>query len=416
MSEEPLSHDSDARFRAAKWRMLFVTMFLYLFYYTGRLNWGWAIAGIKADLGLTDVQAGIIAGAMLAAYGAGQFVNGNLGDKFGGRLMMSLGAVLSCVLNWVTSFGRSFVGLLIPWAANGCVQSLGWAPGSRLLSNWWGHKERGKAFGFYVAAAGCATVLAFALSILVLKMHWRWVFRLPVLLLFLGGVVYYLVARNKPEDLGLKPLTDESADVVQAEEGETTLQRYLHVLSNWRFLVACAAIGCESAARWGLLTWVPMYYLGKDWKKDPSGGWITLAMCFGMVLGALAAGQISDRLFGSKRSKPIALFMSLGAIVSLWLCFLPRGEGVPVTCLLLFAAGFLVYGPQSSFWALCPDLLGRKRAGTAVGVMDAAAYGCAAVAQPLLGLVIHHYSGAGLFVATALACVAGSVLILIVKR
>ena len=31
----------------------------------------------------------------------------------------------------------------------------------------------------------------------------------------------------------------------------------------------------------------------------------------------------------------------------------------------LFLAGFFVYGPASSFWALCPDLVGARRAGTA---------------------------------------------------
>ena len=77
--------------------MLLVTMFCYLFYYTGRQNWGFVVQALEDDLGLDKVQAGWIAGAMLAAYGVGQFINGNLGDKFGGRRMLSLGAVLSVV-------------------------------------------------------------------------------------------------------------------------------------------------------------------------------------------------------------------------------------------------------------------------------------------------------------------------------
>ena len=35
-------------FRLAQWRMLLATMFCYLFYYTGRQNFGWAAAGYQA--------------------------------------------------------------------------------------------------------------------------------------------------------------------------------------------------------------------------------------------------------------------------------------------------------------------------------------------------------------------------------
>ena len=74
---------------------------------------------------------------MLWAYAIGQAINGNLADKFGGRRIMTLGAVLSCGANWVTSFASGFVGLILPWGINGYFQALGWAPGSRLISNWW---------------------------------------------------------------------------------------------------------------------------------------------------------------------------------------------------------------------------------------------------------------------------------------
>ena len=132
-------------------------------------------------------------------------------DKFGGRKMMSLGALTSCVLNWITSFGQSFLGILVPWGLNGYAQSLGWAPGSRVLSNWWPRHQRGMAFGLYMFGAASSAVLTFGLCILVLKyLDWRWVLRLPVLLLLAGGLAYFLVARNKPEDLGYPPLPDDA--------------------------------------------------------------------------------------------------------------------------------------------------------------------------------------------------------------
>src|SRR5690606_16641977 len=134
--------------------------------------------------------------------------------KFGGRRMMTIGAVTSCGLNWITSFGVSAATLSVPWTANGFAQSMGWAPGSRVLANWWSAEERGKVYGLYVFAAGMSSVLAYTTStvLIELEMDWRGIFRLPVLLLLFGGLVYYLLVRDRPEQLGFPPLTYEGED------------------------------------------------------------------------------------------------------------------------------------------------------------------------------------------------------------
>ncbi|MCP5116295.1 MAG: MFS transporter, partial [bacterium] len=42
----------------AKWRILIATMFCYLFYYTGRQTFGFAIPFIEEDLGLSKTRLG----------------------------------------------------------------------------------------------------------------------------------------------------------------------------------------------------------------------------------------------------------------------------------------------------------------------------------------------------------------------
>ncbi|MDY6456178.1 MFS transporter [Acinetobacter faecalis] len=121
-------------FRKNQWRILLAVMFCYFFFYTGRQTFGFAIPGIKEEFGLSSATLGWISASLLWAYAIGQAINGNLADKYGGRKIMTAGAVLSCGANWVVSFSTGFLSLLIPWAANGYLQSLGWAPGSRLLS------------------------------------------------------------------------------------------------------------------------------------------------------------------------------------------------------------------------------------------------------------------------------------------
>ncbi len=107
--------DGRSGFRRVQWRMLLATMFCYLFFYTGRQTFGFAIPGIEQELGVQKDTLGWCGTALLWSYAVGQAINGNLADRFGGRRMMSLGAILSCGMNWVTSFGQNLVGLVIPW-------------------------------------------------------------------------------------------------------------------------------------------------------------------------------------------------------------------------------------------------------------------------------------------------------------
>ena len=176
---------TDPGFLRARRLSLGAVKFCYLFYYTGRQTFGFAIPGMQAELGLSKQTLGWISAAMLWAYACGQVINGNLGDRFGARRMMSAGAVASFALNWLTSMGTGFTSLAAAWGANGLAQSMGWAPGSRLVANWYDRHERGRAFGMYVLAAGLSSVLAYVTSLVVLdiwRLDWRWIFRLPVIL------------------------------------------------------------------------------------------------------------------------------------------------------------------------------------------------------------------------------------------
>ena len=107
-----------------------------------------------------------------------------------------------------------------------------------------------------------------------------------------------------------------------------------------------------------------------------------------MALGAVASGWISDRFCNSRRSGVIASFMALAACAAMGMYWLPPGHrlGLP----MLFLAGFFAYGPQAAFWALAPDLLGRARAGTAVGVMNFFAYAMAGLGEPFIGWMVQH--------------------------
>jgi MFS transporter, OPA family, sugar phosphate sensor protein UhpC len=412
-----------ASFTQYKWRALIGVTLCYLFYYTGRQTLGFAVAGIQHDYGLSKYEIGWISATMLWCYAAGQFINGNLGDKLGGKTMMLAGAVLSLAANWLFSFGHTFLFFLLTWGLNGYFQSMGFAPGSRLLSNWWDHKHRGFVYGVYVGFSGFSSVLAYIFPVLILgtlQLGWVWIFRLAPLSMLLGALVLLLFVAERPEVHGL-PAVDQSGDAASPTGSNDTLtsaQRYALVMKNWRLYVTGLAIGFQNAARYALVVWVPVHFLGVDWKTsstliDPK--WITVALPVGMALGSLSNSWISDALFQGRRYMAIVWYMVLACATAIGMTFVPHASMLAIA--LLFLCGFFVFGPASSFWALCPDIFGRRAAGTATGVLNTMSYMFAGIGEPVIGHVIDTTGHTSIiFPIVAGLCAASAVLSLLIRR
>ncbi len=420
----PASKERDA-YNYYKWAALLGVTFCYLFYYTGRQTFGFAIPGIQAELGLTKAALGWVSASMLWAYAIGQSINGNLADKWGGRAMMLAGAILSYLANLGTSFAAGFVGLVIFWGINGYFQAMGFAPGSRLISNWWGHRNRGFVYSFYIGGASLSSAIAFALPIIILQyfgLEWRDIFRYAPLLMLFGAIVMYLTVRERPEDVGLKGPDDDRSPSEATLNGDqdhlTSASRYKAVLSNWRLYAVAISIGFQNAARYALLIWVPVHFFGPQWKSsagsiDPI--WLTLALPLGMAAGAMTNAWLSDVLFGSRRYVAIMTYMLLATVVALGMMEIPHDGVLGLLAILL--CGFFVFGPASSFWALCPDIFGRRLAGTATGCVNFVSYAFAGMSEPMIGYLMDK-SGSTIviFPIVAALCAASAASSLIIRR
>lgn len=133
------------------WRKrVFITLWItYATFYLCRVNFSVAIPGIINEFGYTRTTLGGIATALFGAYAVGQFVSGQLGDKFGGRMLITFGLITLGILNIIFGFSRILVILTLVWAINGYFQSMGWAPSIKTIANWFPSKSRGKVGGTY---------------------------------------------------------------------------------------------------------------------------------------------------------------------------------------------------------------------------------------------------------------------------
>ncbi|RAJ08872.1 OPA family glycerol-3-phosphate transporter-like MFS transporter [Chitinophaga skermanii] len=366
-----------------QWKMLLLTMFCYLFFYTGRHNFGWAAKQLAESLHVSYEKIGWISFAMLVGYAVGQLVHGNFADRFSPRHLITTGGLLSVVANICISFSSSFPVILVLWTLNGYFQSMAWAAGSKIIANWWQGSNRGLAFGMYTMAAGASSIITYLFSIILMNDGWQNIFRIPVIFLAIACIIFFIFVRNKPSDVGLEDNNREGNGTTKPSWQEA----YKTVFTNRKFLVVCLSLGFQSMARYGLIFWIPLYFQSRATDEAATHVWISLLLPIGMSIGAISFGFISDKLFNADRIKSILLGMTMCSIVSLSIFFSPTNHPIIIS-LLVFAAGFFSYGPQANFWPLAPELLGQQYVGTGTGIMNMCAYTFAAIGEPLMGKLI----------------------------
>ncbi len=405
-----------------KWRSLLGFGFLYLFMYTGRMNMGIALPLIKKEFGWSSAEVGAIASMIFWTYGFSHLIWGRLGDKVGARFLCGLGGIISTIINWVVSFTTSFFGMSFFWGLNGISQAMVWSPGISMIGKWWPRKERGRANGLAIFFAGWATVVVWVLVTNIAAPLWGWkgVFRFPVLLMGLFGIVSFFLIRSKPTDVaGLKDYVEEDVETAKREEIEevTGFKPYLNCFKNWKLDLAFLALGLVNFARYGFLTWIPLYYMETAKYNIAKTGWVSVSLPVGMAVGPAIAGYISDKVFKGKRYQIIFVYTLLAAVSSVLIAVVPP-EYVTLGIIFLFCAGFFVYGCHGPIWAFCADLAGRKQAGTAGGIMDWVSYMFAAANAVVIGAILTLTGGkfSISFLIIGAICLIAAGVVMIIRR
>jgi MFS family permease len=328
----------------------------------GRFGYTMLLPPMQAALRLDNTQAGVLATANLAAYLALAVVGGAVASRFGARAVTSLGLLVAAVGMLLTGLADSF-GEALAWRAlTGVGSGASNVPVMALLSAWFVQGRRGLASGIAVTGSSLALILLGELVPPVLAEHgqdgWR-VCWLGFAATTLGLAVLALTGlRNRPADVGLRPLGAEGDDVSSSAVDGLHWGRVYRSGVVWHLGLVYVAFGFSYII---YMTFFTKYLIAEGQYTQAAAGRLFMTMGWASLLCGLIWGWVSD-LIGRKAALVIVSLVHSVAfgLFALW----PSPVGLTLSAVLF---GLSAWSIPAIMAAACGDLLGPRLAPAGLG-------------------------------------------------
>jgi MFS transporter, OPA family, glycerol-3-phosphate transporter len=393
---------------------------MYASYYMCRYNLSIAAPRIMDQFLLNNAQYGAINSARHWCYSIGQFLNGLLTDRLGGKQAMAIGGLLTIVLN--IAFGMaSYAGagsvlllFMLIRGADGYAQAFG-SPGFvKVNTAWFPRSERGRFAGVFglmiqfgqiaINALGPILLAGASIPLLVVvlhlpAMHWRWLFWVPPGIVAIVVVLMYVLVKNTPEEVGyhVEHDRDEELGVANTDENIPMWVVFKTIARKKMVWITACAYFCTGIVRSAQFDWWVVYF-DRQWGLDIADSALVIVtgalLPITAVIGSLSSGFISDLLFGGRRA-PVAMGLyGLESAVILTAALLlgnPATASAGLAAVMTLLISVTCNSTHSILGtAAAMDLGGRKMAGFASGVIDSFQYLGAGVAGIGLGRIIDY--------------------------
>jgi sugar phosphate permease len=401
----------------ARTRTLFVLWTTYASFYFCRSNIGPAVTSIRHDLGLTALEMGFVLGAVKLGYATGQFVNGQLTERYGARRILGIGMVGSAMATllfaaapWLAaapvvgglaaalapSNAGATLGVMIALAfANGWFQAGGWPPCVKVAGHWFPLAHRGRTMGILGTSYTVGSAIAiFAVGALlnVSGGAWRVAFVVPPFILLASFVQMALRLREYP------PVATKSPGSIEVDVAPVRLklgEAVAATLGNPRIWILAIGLFGVDAVRYGFLDWAPGHLAEVHHTGPLSAALKTAVFPLAGTAGALSSGWITDRFFQSRRAPVCAMLLAcVGVLTLAYRAVVDLGAGPTVVVLALvgyclYASHILLVGTAAQ------DFARRGATAAAAGFVDFMGHVGAFSGDVVTGWALRHYGWGG---------------------
>lgn len=395
--DAPLIEDQgvvNSLYRKYRWQVMVAITVGYGVVYTCRL----ALSVVKKPLideGIFSADdLGIIGSALFYTYAFGKLTNGFLADHSNMKRFFSFGVLVSAFINIAMGWTHLLWVWIVLWGLNGWFQAFGAPAGMVSLAQWFSNRERGRRYGIWSTAHSLGEGLTFvAVAGLVSFFGWQAGFMGPGITCIAIAVLLYIFVQDRPRTLGLPSVADWKNDhgvPVIGVDGKPpsvweSQRSILKFPSIWLLALSSATM---YITRYALNSWGILYLQEvKGYSLVEAGSMLGLNTIAG-IIGCLAYGYASDKLFNARRP-PVTLIFGLLEILALVVIFYaPPGHPMLLTGAFLLY-GFSLNGLVTTLGGLfATDIAPKRAAGAAMGFIGVFSYLAAATQERISGYLI----------------------------
>ena len=390
-----------------------------------------SIAGIQIgkEFGIPNTQLGWVFSAFLIGYAAFQIPAGLFVHRFGTRIVLTFAVLWWGFFTVLTALvppkvsGSVMILVLVRFAL-GAGESTMYPATSQFVERWFPVRERGKANGIIFGGVGVGSGLTPPLvTAIVVHYGWRASFWFSALVGLIAGAVWYLTARDKPEQ---HPLVHES-ELILISQGRDITKDAPHVANNKRAVPWKQIFGSKEMialtlsyfafgyVAWVFFGWFYIYLAQSRGLNLRASAVYSMLPFVGMTIGCLLGGTASDWMSQkySRRLGRCLLPASAMAVTALLLVLGSRAQEARTAGVVLALGAGMLYVSSSCFWAVTADIAGEY-AGLASGIMNMGAQIGGACTASLTPLIAVHFGWQMSFFVAAFLAILGALAWLIV--
>jgi MFS family permease len=391
-----------------QWRILLAAHLGWILDAMCMMMYSFALAQVRAELGLSSAAAGGLAAAPLVTSAAGGALFGYLADRYGRARAMAWAILAFSVLTGLTATARTPLELMLWRAAAGVGLGGEWAAGSVLVAETWPERHRAKGIGLMQSGWAIGYIAAALLSAVALpRFGWRTMFWFGLA----PAAVTWWIRRSVPESAEWTRAGDGRRGTGDREKGRSTRGLF------GRNLLVLTAMCCFLLfGYWGLFTWIPTYLAtpmergGAGLSIVKSSAWI-VPMQIGAFCGYVLFGFLADR-FG-RRHAFLWFVLATAALVPVY-GLLGRSSTILLASGPLL--GFFGHGYYSALGVIMAEIFPVAVRSRALGICYNTGRAVSALAPVSVGAIADRFGiGAGLGF-TSVFFLAGAGLMLLVPE
>ncbi|MBI4877492.1 MAG: MFS transporter [Acidobacteria bacterium] len=357
--------------RSYKWWVVGMLWFVCFFNYADRQAIFSVFPLLKAEMGLSDVQLGIVGASFMWVYALGAPLAGLVGDRVNRKALILGGMIFWSLITIATALSTRYWHLVLFRALEGLGETFYYPASMSLLSDYHGRDTRSRAMGLHQSSVYAGPIAGGALAGL-LAQHYGWrsgFFVFGSLGTVLGFVLLLLLRepRRGAADPDLVEAAPASHASLLAGVGGIFRSPMVPVLM-------AVFIGANFVAMI-FLTWMPSFLFRKFGMSLAMAGlsatvYLQIASVVGVVCGGILADRLARQYLGGRMmAQSVGLFLGFPFIVLAgWTL------SVPVLVVALACFGFFKGLYDANIWASLYDVVPVERRATAQGLMNCLAW------------------------------------------